>query len=310
MASSNRESSIEETPPRSSRCKCPRDIERPTRQSSVKPKPCSCPFWEELVGIITPHIAKDREDKNEKSRAKRKQYAKQMELCKKRTVWPVPASGKRKKKNKYQTLNDKLAILGFPLEEYSGNCARAAIYHGKLKFEEEADLDQVILESEGMECEHKVTATLRDVLKQCDYGGDEFTENAVVFCDEIKNNDNNTEACEYGKFFVAGLCEGNPHLNWGRGHHHCVECSGFGQCVGDWTMSHCDTCGHHYYINRYRDTVCEECEIRKPSRFRIYDICQALTLDLGCRDEIPPFEEHSDSDHDEYFELHGPHSTH
>ena len=64
-----------------------------------------------------------------------------------------------------------------------------------------------------MECGHRVTATLRDVLRQCNYGGDEMMDygRATVTCDQ------ETLGCclDLRRFIVRGLCSGNPSLDWG-----------------------------------------------------------------------------------------------
>ena len=33
--------------------------------------------------------------------------------------------------------------------------------------------------------------------------------------------------------YVTDLCGGRPRFDCGKGHNHCVECPGFGECIGD-----------------------------------------------------------------------------
>merc|ERR1719204_1618403 len=52
---------------------------------------------------------------------------------------------------------------------------------------------------------------------------------------------------EEGRAYVSYMCTGEPKLNSGKAHHHCKQCSGFGQCMGDIRMTHCPDCHEHYW---------------------------------------------------------------
>lgn len=47
--------------------------------------------------------------------------------------------------------------------------------------------------------------------------------------------------------YLTGLCEGNPDLDSGKFHNHCIECDDFGVCIHDYRESHCTHCGEHYF---------------------------------------------------------------
>ena len=151
----------------------------------------------------------------------------------------------KKRKTKLERISEKMEALGIESDEENGNCARAAIYRGKIKLTgSQSDLDQVIL-SGTLECGHSCDATLRDLLKQPDYAGIDYEngcQEATVVCDEYDENE-----CEDGRTYVTGICRGNPSFDSGKFHNHCTTCKNYGMCLGDYREAHCERCDSHYY---------------------------------------------------------------
>ena len=302
-SSNSKEGSMAPDNRRSELCRCV-EIGR-----AKEDEPCVCPPFEYLMEIAAKRLREERQKTNKKNQAKRDKYAEERERGKKENAWPLPEinsllrSEFGNKLSQVQALNEKLEVLGFPYKKGLGNCARAGILNGKIKFQTEADLDAVIFKGKGMECGHTVAATLREVLRQCDYGGDEMLGygNSTVSCDKEKFSGCHSKM---GKFFLTGICTGEPRLDWGRGHHHCTECHGFGECVHSWTTSHCKDCGSHYHVRRCSDSWCEECRVAEVSTFEVYMMAEVMAEDfVGCKDE-PLFEYDSDDQsNDEVFRV-------
>lgn len=137
-------------------------------------------------------------------------------------------------------------------------CTKAAIMKGHIKITGEAgDLEQEVVEEEG-ECGHTIIATLGDLLKQPDYAGLDYEdgcENATVTCKE----------CDYGRTYVTSVCEGKPSFDDGKYHNHCLQCPGFGQCIGDYREAHCARCGKHYFRGM-TGFSCDNCKKKKQQR--------------------------------------------
>ena len=154
----------------------------------------------------------------------------------------------KKRKTKLERIEEKLLALGIEPDKENGNCARAAIYRGKIKLTgNQSDLDQVIL-SGTVECGHTCTATLRDLLEQPDCPGIDVDGcYATVVCDQ------NNEIGQCGmRTYVTRICSGKPSFDSGMGkfHNHCTKCDkngGYGRCIGDWRNEHCDNCGDHFF---------------------------------------------------------------
>ena len=171
------------------------------------------------------------------------------------------------RKTKFDEINAQLEALGFPQSDENGNCARAAIYRGFIKLTgTPSDLDQVIV-SDTLECGHKCDAKLGDLLKQPDFGGndyDEGSEAATVICGKCDPNSDDEDFDEnYGKnrAYVTTICLGNPRFDGGRGkfHNHCNDCDAFGSCIGDYRNSHCKRCDDHYYAGAGGMFSCQKC---------------------------------------------------
>jgi len=56
--------------------------------------------------------------------------------------------------------------------------------------------------------------------------------------------------------YVTGMCTGQMRSVRGKFHHHCEECPGFGECIGDCREAHCEICGEHYFQG-YSGMDCE-----------------------------------------------------
>ena len=263
---------------------------RPTEPPSTLHRECSCPSWEEVQQEAR-EVVTTRSKLKRVRDTHRRRYARERERMEKIYAWPVPANTKRR--NKFQIINDKLATLGFQYEKGVGSCARAGILNGHIKFETEADLDQVVYTNEEevglMLCPHRVTATLRDLLLQTEPTGD-YSQRGAVYCDALKSHGNSETACCEGTFFVTGMCKGKFVLNRGDMETvHCSRCFGFGACerIRDdaGTLEHCDICGFHYPSPM---EVCENiCNPQNIPDAILNPICAMMALKSGCSDEIP-----------------------
>jgi len=145
-------------------------------------------------------------------------------------------------------IHDMLKKMGIRNPEKTSKCVKAAIMFGHIKITGvKEDLDQVILEGEGGECGHILTATLGDLLNQPDYGGNDYEDGlqeATVICKD--------EACAedeegFARSYVTDICTGNPSWDCGKFHNHCGQCPGYGMCINDYRNRHCKKCGAHPY---------------------------------------------------------------
>eukprot|EP00088_Acartia_fossae_P015339 TRINITY_DN18394_c0_g2_i1.p1 TRINITY_DN18394_c0_g2~~TRINITY_DN18394_c0_g2_i1.p1 ORF type:complete len:307 (-),score=89.58 TRINITY_DN18394_c0_g2_i1:134-1027(-) len=128
---------------------------------------------------------------------------------------------------------DKLQELGMSLEDIqrSSKCALSAIMKGYIDLNKDgASLDMQVYELNGY-CEHRFTATLRQVLEQTDHPGPDYGE-PTLYCKEFNENE-----CIEGHNFASRMCSGKPVIESGKFHNHCDECPGFGRCIGDYRNS-------------------------------------------------------------------------
>jgi len=137
-----------------------------------------------------------------------------------------------------------------------GNCFLAALTRGHYTLDPsngKAELDRIIYEDGKCDnCGSKMTATVRDLLQQQDYGGACYGDGGM----KCQNED--CDSNDYG-YYVTGLCQGRPSQDEGKFHNHCNECKGLGACIGDYRSAHCGNCGKHYFAgNSGFDCPCQE----------------------------------------------------
>ncbi|XP_055351283.1 uncharacterized protein LOC129597665 isoform X2 [Paramacrobiotus metropolitanus] len=155
---------------------------------------------------------------------------------------------------------EKLRRLGVEnLDKVSG-CVKAGIARGFIKLETASDLDKVIVAKTGnkilpTDCTHKVEATVKMVLHQKDWGGDEYNcikNEHPVYCGK----------CGEG-YFVSWICGGEPTLCYSKHMNHCKKCPDLGVCLGCCREDHCDRCGKHYFAGSMRDMPCDCDEVEE-----------------------------------------------
>jgi len=143
-------------------------------------------------------------------------------------------------------------------------CALAGIMVGAIKITgKKEELKQVIFEGSGEVCDCKIPATLGQVLRQGDYGGDQYEEEdsdkAKIHCKPCRRATPEGEGFRHF-YFAAQLCRGDPGLNSGKWMNHCRECPDYGVCLGDYRDSHCDECGEHGWKGRCYTQGCAGAE--------------------------------------------------
>jgi hypothetical protein len=136
-------------------------------------------------------------------------------------------------------------------------CVKSAIMNGIIEItgEDKEELNQVVYSDvmpDWSECKHTIPATLGDLLRQPDYGGDDYpgSSKATVLCKICEENPE-VEWGEKGRIYVADICSGQPRFDEGKFHNHCTKCPGFGMCIGDYREAHCDNCNKHYFAGNY-----------------------------------------------------------
>lgn len=149
-------------------------------------------------------------------------------------------------------------------------CVKSAIQSGIIEItgEDKEELNQVV-HSEEHNCGHTIEATLGDLLRQPDYGGNDYEsglQDATVRCKELveeEDEDGNTvqTMCgdleeEDGRTYVSEICQGQFRFDCGKFHNHCTKCPGFGMCIGDYREAHCNKCKKHYYAGGYGTCGC------------------------------------------------------
>lgn len=122
----------------------------------------------------------------------------------------------------------------------SNNCLKAGIQRGFVVLDEADPRLTVVASGSCEECGSSVSATVGDLLDQSHYGGDyeDGSEGGGARCTK--------EGCGW-RAYVTGICTGKISFDSGKFHNHCVDCKGFGKCMGDYRMAHCGNCGKHYF---------------------------------------------------------------
>ena len=131
-----------------------------------------------------------------------------------------------------------LRASGYLHPTRASKCACKALQKGRLSLEK--GLDAIVFSGKCMECSKTLPCTLRALLDQPDYGGNEYedgAENGALHCED----------CESG-YYVTGICTGNLSVDSGKFHNHCGECPGFGMCIGDYREAHCSGCNKHFFL--------------------------------------------------------------
>jgi len=127
-----------------------------------------------------------------------------------------------------------------------GNCFLSALCLKHMTIDpknKEKELDRVMYTGECHECKGEIKATVRDLLEQSDYGGDVYEDEGGPLSCKTKDC---MHSESYG-YFVTGLCGGQPGLECGKFHNHCMDCQGLGTCSGDYRNAHCRWCNKHYF---------------------------------------------------------------
>jgi len=166
--------------------------------------------------------------------------------------------------------------MGVDNPEETNNCVKAAIQRGFIQVKgEPEELDKVVFSEKHPWCGHMVKARLGDLLEQPEYAYDIEMEEAKVACSQnedeldremerrLRNGENvedidlsekvdqqkfSGSCMDEGRVFISNMCHGFPEIDSSsKFTNHCVECSGFGQCIGDYRNRHCEVCGEHYY---------------------------------------------------------------
>ena len=182
----------------------------------------------------------------------------------------------------------KLQAAGFQPMREAGRCAMAAILAGHLVFNgTKAELDQparmrggkqVIVsdqrERDEADCRcDDVRPTLRQLLEQPDYGGNDYEcglEEATACC----KHDNLAA-------YVTGMCTGRFSSDSGKYHNHCPLCPFPGRCLGDYRERHCEKCGDHFMASAYSESDdCPSCS-RPTQRRRGSGSSAGMGLGLG-----------------------------
>jgi hypothetical protein len=146
-------------------------------------------------------------------------------------------------------LHIKLSTTGLQHPEGSSACARKAIQEGF--FDLNKGLDQVVWTGECEKCKEDISCTLQQALNQPDYAGDDYKQGGLEGAIQCKST-----TCP--GLYLTGMCIGALKTTLGRGHNHCSQCPGLGQCWGDTRTVHCVTCGNHYYEGE-QNYACDFC---------------------------------------------------
>jgi len=121
-----------------------------------------------------------------------------------------------------------------------GNCFLSALCLKHMSIDPKngkKELDRVMFTDKCIECSGEIKATVKDLLNQGDYGGNDYEDGGGPL--KCKNCDNG--------YFVTGLCANNPSLDCGKFHNHCMDCQGLGTCINDYRNAHCRWCSKHYF---------------------------------------------------------------
>jgi len=206
--------------------------------------------------------AEDKEDVEEEDEVDVKDRVPCTKLCKpplpgadnaEASLCPNRRFGKMRKKMGDRTILacvevERLLKLMGVNPNRSSRCVLAGIQCGAIKITgKKEELKQVIFEGSGEVCDCKIPVVLGQVLKQADWGGDQYeledSNVAKVHCKRCRRSDR-----WWGHFYFATqLCQDDPMLNSGKFFNHCRKCPDYGICLGDYRDTHCDLCGAHGY---------------------------------------------------------------
>ncbi|CEM06469.1 unnamed protein product [Vitrella brassicaformis CCMP3155] len=145
-------------------------------------------------------------------------------------------------KEQRRRVNEILRRCGVEDPKEVNMCLKAAIAQRFLEpdFSKEDPLSVIVLKTRCEDCNKRISVTMRDLLDQGNVGWDyeDGSEGGGVVCPR--------EDCHW-RAYVTRLCLGNPEVDCGKFHHHCSQCPGYGQCIGDYRNAHCEHCGNHYF---------------------------------------------------------------
>lgn len=148
-------------------------------------------------------------------------------------------------------VDDKFKELGIDNIDKVSYCLKAGILNGFVKLSDKASLDEKIFTGECEGCSGKLSASVRDILYQADYGGNGtylITSHKNFLVYEEEGGPIKCPHCEDGfGHFVTDICCGDAHFDSGKFHNHCKDCPNFGYCIGDYREQHCLGCGQHYH---------------------------------------------------------------
>jgi hypothetical protein len=148
-----------------------------------------------------------------------------------------PAQAKRARGMTTKDVQEALTAAGYPNPENASSCAKRGIQRGFITLA--GGLDKVFKKSSCCECYETIDVTVRNLLDQSDYGGQDYQDGAPGGAVQCKK-------CGVGKY-LTGMCQGEFGEDSGKFHNHCTECPGFGRCIGDYREAHCRSCGRHYF---------------------------------------------------------------
>ena len=134
-------------------------------------------------------------------------------------------------------------------DECVNPCLKQAMLRGHVSMtgDPAAFMDVVVHEGPCVVCSAPHVCTVRDVLHQWIRGGDygDGGPGGAVQCEECCG------------LYVTDLCGDRPRFDCGKGHNHCVECPGFGECIGDIRNDHCHRCSGHYFAGFMGSGQCD-----------------------------------------------------
>lgn len=168
-------------------------------------------------------------------------------------------SGFGRGKKALERVHELLKSLGVEKPEEVGSCLKAGIINGHVRLLPSSEdpqgilgLDQILATGRCLICSKELSCSVRDVLWQPDYGGNDFEDggkNATFRCD-------GEECCG---IYVSRICLGFPRFGSGKFHNHCTQCPKFGKCIGDYREEHCGECGRHYFAGSMGQFPCPRC---------------------------------------------------
>lgn len=173
------------------------------------------------------------------------------------------AKPKAKRKTKSERVTERLAeLVGEDRVEDVCGCVKNCVDRGLLSLDGSDPLEQIVCDNQEclLNCKQadgspfEITVRLRDFIFQADQGGDQYEDmqssTAPIACPNPQ--------CDM-KYFLAGLCSGNPKIDDGKFHNHCTDCPRFGKCAGDYRDAHCYGCNKHYFAGSGGQFECHRC---------------------------------------------------